>query len=110
MNSLPKLNKETIKEFEIGGFNLKFRKVKLSDADLFVNIAKFNLVGLAQSIYALAYLMTGYDESIEQRIEFLTNIELNGAEEMFRIKEMLEELGIEKSSEQDTTKNLKKKK
>lgn len=106
MDSLPKLKQQTVKEYMIGGFKLRFRKIKLNDADLFTDIQKYNLTGLASSLYALAYLMTGYEDDLQARLDFLNSIELDNVEDMFMLRTILEDLGLENSQAKD----IKKKK
>lgn len=105
MDSLPKLQPTTEREFEIGGILLKFRKIKIADAYIFEDAIRKGYTSNVQvSLYTLAHLLQ-YEATMEEKLEFITNLEVNGVEDLLKIDEILAELGAERQEPVKVKKN-----
>jgi len=127
MEQLPGANPVTVKEFELGGKKLKFRKMKLSDVTLMNDIqsrqlddpsgaldkdGKIKKISLRPEVITmkcLAFLLvTDEDKTIEEKEDYIMNLEVNGLDDFFELDRIFLELGAKKKTEEVTTNNTKR--
>ncbi len=91
---LPQVKERTILTFKLCGYTLHFRKGTVKDTDLLIEeISKgHTITQIGRRM--LAELMYGYDETVEQRMEFIENLEISGAADFSKISDILEKLNM----------------
>lgn len=84
--------KVEIKELELGGIKLNFRKAIVADIE-FGDIIK-DFKGALANFRLLAHLMVGYEKTEEELFDFLKTIPIPVFESILITNNMLAELGI----------------
>lgn len=103
--NLPQLEEKSIIEVEICGYKINIRKAKIEDTGLLSDINKKGLIGLDSNVYAIAYLMDGYDEDFETRLKWLNSLNLTSFSDIEKLSAIISEVGLQP----ETKGNSKKK-
>jgi hypothetical protein len=92
---LPELKESKPIELTLGGYQLKFRKYRVSDS---IPLSKFNsdMSQEQRMVAVIALLLDGYEDSLADRIKFIERINLDSIEELFSVAKVLgyDESGI----------------
>lgn len=93
---LPQIKPVTTVKATLCGVELNFRKAKLGDSLELNEKVKQGFLGNALNIYMLAYLMDGYDETVEQRVDYLKSLPVSNLDDITtNITNILKDLGLQ---------------
>lgn len=106
--NLPQLKQTETFEATIGGYKLNFRKAVISDSYLLMLMTE-EKNSINSLLRIVAELMSGYEETIEQRLEFLKKLDFSNLETINKdINNILKEAGFLAKTEVKEVRSKKK--
>jgi hypothetical protein len=75
LQSLPQIKPVTVKQYTLGGYELRFRKAKVKDFEFFNELLSEKVSYIDMTIKLLARLLEGYTETEQEKIDFLYSID-----------------------------------